>query len=269
MHLRRQPKRQGFTLIELLVVIAIIAILIGLLVPAVQQVRVQANRTTAINNLRQLVIAANNVHGDFKKLPPFYGQYPQVTSTTVTSTAKTGSVFFHLLPYIDGKPVYDAGNTTIAFGPYTSPLDPTTADGNDTATAPGGVTSFIANTSAFPVGPNFARIPNSFTSGASNIVFFVTATGVCGGATTGASSHRWSSSTSNFPGSLAAPTPQTLGTPPINTLCQRGAQLTPGGSQVAMGDANTRSVSPSIPQLTWGYVTTATNNTPIPVNWYQ
>jgi len=44
-------------------------------------------------------------------------------------------------------------------------------------------------------------------------------------------------------------------------------QLTPGGSQVAMGDASTRSVSPAIPQLTWSLVCNRINSTPIPANW--
>src|SRR5947208_6013156 len=98
-HFRR--KRFGFTLIELLVVIAIIAILIALLVPAVQKIRAAAARTQCINNLKQIGLACHSANDANKRMPRFHELgYPGAFSPSNPSTFD-GTVHFHLLPFLD------------------------------------------------------------------------------------------------------------------------------------------------------------------------
>jgi prepilin-type N-terminal cleavage/methylation domain-containing protein/prepilin-type processing-associated H-X9-DG protein len=158
--------RRGFTLIELLVVIAIIAILIGLLLPAVQKVREAAARMTCSNNLHQIVLASMNYESSNGYLPPGGLTNPNGSYGTYCAYKgpATGTLAF-LLPYMEQQNIYNqfpntyfSTTSTVAAWAYSTA--PYSQDGNLTGTLPG--SQFLVKSYQCPSdNPNIAINPSN------------------------------------------------------------------------------------------------------------
>jgi prepilin-type N-terminal cleavage/methylation domain-containing protein len=290
--LRLLRRSRGFTLIELLVVIAIIAILIGLLVPAVQKVREAAARIQCSNNLKQISLATVNCADQHQGLlPPGDGLYPNQRPSDRNSYA---SVFFHILPYIEqdnaynltlhqGDPHGDNGNfltytpfwntLTVTAKTYVCPSDPAN-NGNGNWNS--GQSSYAYNAQVFPVyWQSYSRYPATFTDGTSNTIMFTEQRASCvgfwpdWGATISDSNDGQPSGPAAIftvrPPGTQCPYPQ----PNPNFGQQTYVATSPhtGGINVGLGDGSIRFVSQGISGNTWWQAMTPNGGEVLGPDW--
>jgi prepilin-type N-terminal cleavage/methylation domain-containing protein/prepilin-type processing-associated H-X9-DG protein len=278
---------RGFTLIELLVVIAIIAILIGLLLPAVQKVREAAARTQCSNNLKQISLATIDCSDTHQGLmPPGDGMYPYQIQSNLNSYA---SVFFHILPYMEQDNSYKAtlrqgdphgqNGGFLTYSPFWNNLNanvkiyicPSDPSNNGTGGWNSGLLSYSYNAQVFPIDWNGRHhYPASITDGTSNTIFYTDQYGACTQPW-----FDWSASIADP--SWGQPTgaaaifqvqPRTTGCPyPGGQSTYVATSPHTGGINVGLGDGSVHFVAQGISPNTWWFAMTPAGGEVLGSDW--
>ncbi|HTU16596.1 MAG TPA: DUF1559 domain-containing protein [Gemmataceae bacterium] len=289
---------RGFTLIELLVVIAIIAILIGLLLPAVQKVRAAAARMQCTNNIKQISLGTVNCADTHEgNLPPSIGLYPNTMTSPYNSD---GGLLLHILPFVEQQNLFNsslvqpeptsdrnAGNATYSqwtaavqnsfVKTYICPSDYTQQ--NQPAYASYGINgqvfreNYPPNTGGW--GNNsLTRFPAQISDGTSNTIFFTDKLAHCNSGNY--NNNYWpdwgpivsSTDESDPTGTGFGPqiTPQVSGG--VGN-CNGGLSSSPhtGGITVGLGDGSVRFVAQGISTTTWWFALTPAGGEVLLSDW--
>ena len=298
--LRRFYPLRGFTLIELLVVIAIIAILIGLLLPAVQKVREAAASTSCKNNLHQLGVAANDINDARQSLPPMSGPFPD----------GNGNYFYWMLPYLDQEPLFKLHPDRYAWregaevdpGPIVSqllsvmkcPSDPNYGNGQ---TWGGGWAfgCYAGNYQVFgspdegPGGMNGHTRIGAIPDGSTQTILFAEKYALCGGSGSlwghGSWENNWMpnfaygnrSGTVAYmapggwlgPGKVGPASKFQIQPNPYQTACDTAVAQTGhfSGMNVCLGDASVRTLNGGLSPSTWWAACTPAENDVLGADW--
>jgi prepilin-type N-terminal cleavage/methylation domain-containing protein len=283
-----RQRSRAFTLIELLVVIAIVAVLIGLLLPAVQKVREAAARIRCANHLKQMGLASHAAHDAQGSLPPGLGYWPGQTAY--------GTYHFHLLPFMEHGNLhqrsYYAGFHFVANnGVYSEPIKAYICPSDPSAPGDGrardlvgndwGVASYVVNiqvvckvsANGTMVSPeHYARLPDAIPDGSSNTILVTEKYAQCfnshypAGGTFWAYYHTGANLQPYHPGCTVSwngysfgPASKFLVRPtPYNGGCDPTMASSPhtNGIGIGMADGSVRYLSSNVTLYTWWYLCT-------------